>query len=328
MSTQMTDQRSLLDQIRPILEGLEDGILLLGTRSEIIRVFCRSGLIEAVSSNLDQHRLGQYMLREGFIEASALDPLLVESRRRSVRIGEAALQTKTIGPADLGDVIRRQAFQLLKYALEKQLPVQSFLTSDTSFAVPAGIHYEYLLLELARSDSRPLEVQPWHLIVKDSARNLSHLPWYPQELAVLNELRNPRTLESLAADTGLEHLRLTKILDVFKKLHLIDIVDVISAEEDGKEPTAVVKHSPFPFEHLIPEASNAVFSEKLEVLKSESSFISEQFKTLKVRLHEIQTERPIKTITISSPEAQDGKSLVAVNLAFCLAQDPARRVII
>ena len=71
MTTQL-----LLDQIRPILEGSKDGALLLGNQSEIIKVFCRQGLIEAVSSNLEQHRLGQHLVTEGFMEASAVQPLV------------------------------------------------------------------------------------------------------------------------------------------------------------------------------------------------------------------------------------------------------------
>ena len=66
----------------------------------------------------------------------------------------------------------------------------------------------------------------------------------------------------------------------------------------------------------------------MEVLKNEFSFVSEQFKALKVRINESQAERAIQTIAISSARPQDGKSLVAVNLAFCLAQDLDRRVIL
>ena len=94
----------LLDHIRPILEGSKDGTLLLGNQSEIIKVFCRQGLIEAVSSNLEQYHLGQHLVTEGFMEASAVQPLLAESRRQGVPIGEAALRSKLLEPAELVDV--------------------------------------------------------------------------------------------------------------------------------------------------------------------------------------------------------------------------------
>ena len=318
----------LLDHIRPILEGSKDGTLLLGNQSEIIKVFCRQGLIEAVSSNLEQYHLGQHLVTEGFMEASAVQPLLAESRRQGVPIGEAALRSKLLEPAELADVIRRQAFQLLRHALEKQFSVQSFQVSATGFSVPAQIHFENLLLEVARGDSKPFQVYPWQLVVMKNGKDLTHLPWYPQELSVLSELRRSRTLQDLATATGLEYVRLTKILDVFRKLEVVDIVDEETGQDDTKGSAAVGGQSRFPFEHLIPEISNAVLSEKLEVLKNEFSFVSEQFKALKVRINETQADHAVQTIAISSPRPQDGKSLIAVNLAFCLAQDLDRRVIL
>jgi len=323
MTTQL-----FLDQIRPILEGSKDGALLLGNQSENIKVFCRHGLIEAVSSNLDQHRLGQYMVTDGLIEASAVQPLLAESQRQGVPIGEAALRSKLMDPADLADAIRRQAFQLLQHALEKQFSVQSFQASANGFSLPAGIHFENLVLELARGDSKPFQVYPYQLVVMSNGRDLSQLPWYPQELSVLTELRQPRTLQDLAAATGLEYLRLTKILDVFMKLHVVDIVDEEAGRDDMVETAAAGGQARFPFEKLIPEVFNAVISEKLEVVKNEFSFVSEQFKTLKVRINELQANQAIQTIAISSARPQDGKSLVAINLAFSLSQDLDRRVIL
>jgi capsular exopolysaccharide synthesis family protein len=90
----------------------------------------------------------------------------------------------------------------------------------------------------------------------------------------------------------------------------------------------LVPTSDFPFEHFIPVVANAALNEKLEVARNEYSFTSEQFKNLKVLIMEARSAAPMKVITVSSPEAQDGKSLVAANLAFSFAMDPGRRVII
>jgi capsular exopolysaccharide synthesis family protein len=324
----MPANQLLLDQIRRILEGPESGALLLGRHPEIIKVFCRQGQIEAVSSNLEQHRLGQYMVKEGFIEPSAIHPLVAESLRRTTPIGEIALRNQALDSPELSEVIRLQAIHLLRYAVEKQFALQSFVASEKPFLVPAGIVFEHLLLELARSDSTPFQIHPWRLVILNNGRDLSHLPWFPQELSVLSELKHPRTLQGLSEATGLEYLRLTKILSVFEKLRLVNIVDKDTAEETTKETTAIVKASAVPFEHLIPEITNAAITEKLEVVKNESSFVSEQFKSLKVRINEAYSENQIKTITITSPNAGDGKSLVAVNLAFCFAKDPARKVLL
>jgi capsular exopolysaccharide synthesis family protein len=81
-------------------------------------------------------------------------------------------------------------------------------------------------------------------------------------------------------------------------------------------------------ELLVPEVTNPILDEKLEVARNEFSFTSEQFKNLKIQLRQAETEQPLKVITISSPDAQDGKSLVSVNLAFAFSQDPGCRVLI
>src|SRR5262249_34109615 len=74
------------------------------------------------------------------------------------------------------------------------------------------------------------------------------------------------------------------------------------------------------------EVTDAVIGEKVEVLKNASSFISEQFKTLKVRL--IQNgDTHSKVITVSSSDREDGKSLISANLALTFAMDPGRRVV-
>src|SRR5437867_5365738 len=280
----------LLDHIRPILEGSTDGALLLGNQSQIIKVFCRQGLIEAVSSNLERHHLGQHLVTEGFMEASAVQALLAESRRQRVPIGETALRSKLLEPAELAGVIRRQAFQLLQHALEEQFSVQSFQASATAFSVPAQIHFENVVLEVARGDSKPFQVYPWQLVVMNNGRDLTHLPWYPQELSVLSELRRSRTLQDLATATGLEYVRLTKILDVFRKLQVVDIVDEETGQDDAKGSAAVGGQSRLPFEQLIQEISNDVLSEKMEVLKHGLSSVSEQFKALKVRINETQAD--------------------------------------
>jgi Mrp family chromosome partitioning ATPase len=71
-----------------------------------------------------------------------------------------------------------------------------------------------------------------------------------------------------------------------------------------------------------------VLHEKLEVPKNDYSFTSEQFRNLKIQIRQAESDTPRKVFTISSPDAQDGKSLVATNLAFSFAQDPGCRALI
>jgi Mrp family chromosome partitioning ATPase len=87
------------------------------------------------------------------------------------------------------------------------------------------------------------------------------------------------------------------------------------------QTSAVAQRADVPFAHLVPEIAFAGMSEKLEVLRNESSFSSEQFRTLKVRIAEIASDRPARVLTISSPDTQDGKSLISANLAASFSRD-------
>ncbi|MBM3789358.1 MAG: CpsD/CapB family tyrosine-protein kinase, partial [Acidobacteria bacterium] len=169
----------------------------------------------------------------------------------------------------------------------------------------------------------PLPVQNGQRLAMASGHSLSHLSWFPHELHVLSELKTPRTLAELAAATGLDNGRLGKILSVLHSLKLIALV-----RNGDPPPESPVPPDRYPFERLTPEANGAGVSERLEVLRDESTFISEQFKTLKVRIGEGSQGNPPKTIIVTSPGAQDGKSLVCANLALSFSRDMGRRVLL
>src|SRR5262249_31558623 len=122
----------------------------------------------------------------------------------------------------------------------------------------------------------------------------------------------------------LKEAALRRILGVFDRLGIIELQNEL---QSAATQTAIVKRSGFPFDGLIPVVTNAVVSEKLEVLKNSTSFISEQFRNLKVRISEAG-EAPAKVMTVSSPENNDGKSLISANLALSFSLEVGRRVII
>jgi capsular exopolysaccharide synthesis family protein len=180
-------------------------------------------------------------------------------------------------------------------------------------------------LELCRNSSAPLEVPDGMQLVLANGVDLSVFPWYPQELSILNEVRHPSTPDELAKRTGISKANVQKILGV---LDLLGVVDLVAPSESASNTAVLVPASEFAFDDLIPVVTNAVLHEKLEVARNESSFTSEQFKNLKVRIRQANSDKPIKVITISSPDPQDGKSLISANLAFSFALDPGRRVIV
>ena len=100
------------------------------------------------------------------------------------------------------------------------------------------------------------------------------------------------------------------------------------SEEVSCEKTAGATNGAFPLELLIPRIRNPVPDEKLEVLRDGSSFISDQFASLKVQIDGTETNRSTQVIGVSSPHMGDGKSLISSNLAVSLSLDPGRKVIL
>lgn len=58
------------------------------------------------------------------------------------------------------------------------------------------------------------------------------------------------------------------------------------------------------------------------------SYVAEQFRTLRARIDSIATERPVRTITITSAGTGEGKTISAVNFALVTAMGVGRRVLL
>jgi capsular exopolysaccharide synthesis family protein len=320
-----------LDEIRRVYEEKRNGVLSLARDNSSIDVFYREGIIDAVSTNLVSNQLGQCFLREGYLEAGELEALLSKSKRQKVALGEAALRYQLMSVVELSEVLRVQVIELLIHAVDNEFTRAGFRPGLRSFHVPAQIQLPHLLLELARGRAEAFELDSRLFLTLSNGKNLSELPWYPEELFVLNNLRYPTTFPELLATTSLAEAKLRRILGVFDELGLIEVLDNTSQTGDignGIEPAAIVKRVRVPLEQLIPVTVSAAMNERLEVLNNGTSFVSEQFRNLKVRLSEVESETPLKALTVSSPSVQDGKSLVSANLALSFSMDPDRRVII
>ena len=319
----MPNPDELLDRICRIQKDGETGSLLLEKGEKEIKVYFREGLISAAATNVAQLQLGRFLSKLAHVDDSDVDLVLKEARRRRIPVGKAAVRRKLLEGTELEGLVREQIVQALAHALDNDFEIRSFKHTSDSFFMPARLDLNRLLLELARVNLQPFNLEPSRRIALTNGKGCSGLPWYPQDLSVLNELTLPRTIQELAAATGLDYTRLGKVLCVFNSLHLISLVENTPSDE-----TALVIRESFPFERLTPEIRKAGLSDKLETLLNESSFVSEQFKTLKVRLSEASSDRPLRVITVSSPHTQDGKSLISVNLAASCSRDPGRRIII
>ena len=319
----MQIEHPILNKLHELQEGKRTGLLQLEKESQHINICLQQGLIAAASSNLSRLQLGRILSKRGFIRNPDLPKVVKTARKKRFLFGKAAVLRKLLDDVDLTDAVRDQVVQIVAHAMDDNFAVRSFEDAAVDLYVPANLNIERLMLELARNDLKPYPVDPYRLLYLNNGRSLSHLPWYPQELSVLSQLKTPRTLQDLAIATGMEYPHLGKILSVFDSLRLISEVDAPPSES-----TAVIKRDGFPFMYLTPEIGESGLHAKLETFHNPSSFVSEQFKNLKVRIGEMAAQAPLKVIAVSSPLTEDGKSLISVNLAVSFARDPGRKVIL
>jgi capsular exopolysaccharide synthesis family protein len=78
---------------------------------------------------------------------------------------------------------------------------------------------------------------------------------------------------------------------------------------------------------LIAQA-NFSSDEKIPALFSAYGFASEQFRLLATRLQQMQQKGTLKSILLTSSVAQEGKSLLTVNLAMALAQGGRQKILV
>jgi capsular exopolysaccharide synthesis family protein len=219
---------------------------------------------------------------------------------------------------------------LLTYAFDEDgFKVETYVKGIRSFYASAGISVEQILLEMSRRNPAALDADSKTVFALKQGENLAGVPWFPKELAILGELDGTASIEILTQSTGIEEPAVRKILAVFSRLGIIEEIGDgrTPGSSPESEPSSPIRKSEFAFERLVPFVSNAVFSDELEVIRNPSSFISEQFKTLKVRIRQDHPNPP-RVLTISSPEQQDGKSLVSANFAVALAMEEGRRTVI
>jgi capsular exopolysaccharide synthesis family protein len=326
----------LLGEIRRLHDERQTGLLTLaGSNGEHIDVFFREGMIDAVSSNLPEYRLGGYLAKGANVPAGELDTVELDARRRKISFGEAIVRSEVADQVEVMSAVRHQSVDLLERVVNNGFSIDSFHNNLRSYFVPARLTFSQLLLELARGASDVFEPAPRSRIVLSAGIDLSVFHWYPQELSVLGELKYPNTVGDLVAATGLDQATVKRILGVLHRLKVIETLDATEltatnghADRSTHDTDTLVPRVSFPLQDLIPVVTNAVLDEKLEVAMRGSSFTSEQFKSLKVQLTEANPDTPLKVFTVSSPDACDGKSLVSATLAFSFAMDPGRRVVI
>ncbi|MCS5638096.1 MAG: CpsD/CapB family tyrosine-protein kinase [Myxococcota bacterium] len=75
------------------------------------------------------------------------------------------------------------------------------------------------------------------------------------------------------------------------------------------------------------ETSNEINKRRISMLQPES-FAAEQFRTLRGRIDSLATQQSIKTVAVVSANADEGKSMAAINLAIVTSMSVGRKVLL
>ncbi len=323
----MPNPNQLMERIRRIQEDRQTGALALEKDGDVVMVYFNDGLISAIRSTRPNFQLGQFIVSQGFADPAGVKMLAEEGKKKRLLIGQTALDRKVVDPQELQEVVREQVAEVLTYALKSEYEVQSFTESAPVFEASAQVDLDRLLLELARRNFAAFTPGPNQLLVlREGGDSLWHLPWFPQELSVLSLLNSPRSIPELMELSGVDYQPLLKILSVFDTLQLLTITEMASDKE--AQTTSLARREAFPFEAFVPVISPAGLHKKLEIFTDEQSLVSEQFKSLKIRIAELTRNKPMRVMAVSSAQPEDGKSLVSSNLAASLSRDTGRRVVL
>lgn len=314
---------SILEQIHSIQNDRKSGRLKLQKGDGEITLHFQEGLMDGARSNIAALHIGKILAEKGSLQASELMRLLEKARKKKLILGQAAVEQKILENPELKDSVREQIIRTILHALDHKFEVNAFSDGADNLFSPARFSFDRLMLELARRNLKPFKFDPRHQIGLNNGQSLAHFPWYPQELAVLGHLKTPCTVPELSTSTGIDVPVLDKILSVFDTLNLVNRTVAAPQEHEAEAPS-----QRYPLQYLVPEIDATVLSEKLETFHNATSFISEQFKTLKVRIGDLSAGKHLQVIAVSSPQPEDGKSTVCANLAVSFSKDPNRRTIV
>ncbi len=160
----MYKEQPLLEEIERIEQEGRSGCLKLRHDDQEVAFHFREGVMEAVSSNLPKHRLGQYLLRDKLLYSKKLDKLLRRSRQKATTLGETAVRSRVMDAAELTRLIQLQASALMRCCLENGFEISLFEAASSSFHFAAPLDPHSLLLELARDNSETLELGSSRLV--------------------------------------------------------------------------------------------------------------------------------------------------------------------
>jgi non-specific protein-tyrosine kinase len=107
----------------------------------------------------------------------------------------------------------------------------------------------------------------------------------------------------------------------------VGLVIIFEAMDDSiKGPEEITRQLGLPVLGLI--ASHGVDGKKLITLSDPRSPVSEAFRSLRTNLKFTSVDRPLKSLLVTSPSSEDGKSTIASNLSVIMAQGGYRVLVV
>ncbi len=325
----MKIQHPVLDRLRDLGAQRKSGCLLLTRREEEVRFYFGDGLIDAAHSSVEDLRLGQTLVNARLVRPTTLKRLLRRSRKMGRSLGEVALELNLVRRSEMHRMLLRQIVQILKRCLDVDFKDEGFEPLERVFRYPCRVPLDALVLNLARERSRRLvcsDSQRLQIAEREEAE-WNRLPWRPEEAAVITKLRVPHAVSELEEDLPMKDREVRLVLGTLLQAGLIEAspqAPGFPAESSGNSVPVGIDD----LDWMMPQLNDRFRSQQLEIVRDPHSFVSEQFKSLKIRLNGATLDAPPQVIGVSSPVMGDGKSLVCSNLALCFSQDPGKRVVL
>jgi protein-tyrosine kinase len=311
---------TILKTLEKLTQEKATGVLSLRKGNETISVLLYDGFIEGVGSTEQERSLGHFLVKFESVDEAALTGLRKKADRRKRPLGEIAISSKQLQTRELRMILHRQAIEVFQHALTERFDDGGFQPSEVSYQYPLRMSFGQLMLELARLNSVPLGVSAEVAVSLKDPNVVASLNWRPREISVLRRLYGRRRISHLVSELRLDEEEVRETLGVLLEMELIELHDA------GQAPTtSLVHHDSIP---VVPEVPFALFEDRLEILRSNHSYVNEQLKALKVRLNEMKQEHHLRIINVSSPYTEDGKSLIASSLALCFAEDPGQKTLL
>ncbi|MFA5156308.1 MAG: CpsD/CapB family tyrosine-protein kinase [Candidatus Omnitrophota bacterium] len=109
-----------------------------------------------------------------------------------------------------------------------------------------------------------------------------------------------------------------KITDALKK----------AAEERLQRIEKIEKKAEVKYEFVAKKTTDSSIDPRIVAFYDPHSPVSEQYRTLRTHLQAISSKHPLKTITITSSNHAEGKTITAINLAISMARDLNKKQIL